>query len=229
MALKRPNTRGSRYRSKIDPITLHVAYEGAEDEKVYFESLSHAIPKQFINLLKLIPVKKSSTASAPSKVYDDLCTHLEKHKVKLNRQSDFAFMVIDRDHHFSKGHQEGTRVAIKQCRQRSIEVLCSTPCFEIWLLCHYQDITEYDETFRTAALENKNDYLKKEVRKQKAGESIQAMLLRTQTALENEARLKALRTEDTIPPQQLQSNVGQIIQLMIDHGFPIIQALSGKS
>ena len=127
MAFKRSKPKGSKYQQKIDAVTLHVAYEGAQDEADYFEQLAKSIPKRYLSLLKLVPVKKSSTASAPSKVYDDLCAHLQSNNINLNASNDIAFMVIDRDHHFSGTHQNETRPTVKACKQRNIQVLCSTP------------------------------------------------------------------------------------------------------
>ncbi|NQZ11967.1 MAG: RloB domain-containing protein [Algicola sp.] len=231
MAFERSKPRGSRYQQKIDAVTLHVAYEGAQDEAEYFTQLSQSIPKQFHSLLRLIPVKKSSTASAPSKVFDDLCTHLETHKVNLKTGQHIAFMVIDRDHHFSGNHQKETRPTVRACKQRNIQVLCSTPAFDLWILCHYIDVAGQDEAFKQKALANKkistgNTFLKGEVSKVKAGETTKAMLKRTEVALTNEEKFRGNDTEEAMPPAQLQSNVGKIINVMIDHGVPIVKALS---
>ncbi len=231
MTFERSKPRGSRYQQKIDAVTLHVAYEGAQDEAEYFTELAQSIPKQFHSLLRLIPVIKSSTASAPSKVFDDLCTHLDTHKVNLKSGQHIAFMVIDRDHHFSGNHQKETRPAVKACKQRNIQVLCSTPAFDLWILCHYINVAEQNEGFKQKALANKkvstgNTFLKSEVSKAKAGETTKAMLKRTVTALVNEKNLRGNDTEEAMPPAQLQSNVGKIINIMTDHGVPIVAALS---
>lgn len=139
-----------------------------------------------------------------------------------------AFMVIDRDHHFSDSHQQSTRTALGECRQRNIEVICSTPSFELWLLCHYIEVTERDESYKANALANRNDFLKREVAKEKAGETTRALLKRTGFALATGARLRestASATTDVMPPETLQSNVDRIINIMEQHGVPIVDAL----
>jgi hypothetical protein len=231
MAFERSKPRGSKYNKKIVTVTLHVAYEGAQDEAEYFEQLSQSIPKRFHSFLRLIPVKKSSTDSAPSKVFDDLCAHLKTHKVNLKSGQHIAFMVIDRDHHFKDNHQRETRPAVKACKQRNIQVLCSTPAFDLWILCHYVNVAEQDQAFKQKALANKkvstgNTFLKGEVSKVKAGETTKAMLKRTAVALVNEEKLRGNDTEEAMPPAQLQSNVGKILNVMTDHGVPIVGSLS---
>ncbi len=230
MAFKRSTAKGSKYQQKIDAVTLHIAYEGAVDEAEYFAQLSKSIPRQFQALLRLIPVKKSSTASAPSKVYDDLCLHLEAHRVKLNAGSDLAFMVIDRDHHFTGNHQQSTRTAVNACKQRNIDVICSTPSFDLWLLCHYVDISQCSDDYKATALANKkvsadNTFLKLEVSKVRNGESIKALLKHTAQALHNESLLRQNTPDNIMPPTSLQANIGKIIHIMSDHGLPIVTTL----
>lgn len=85
MTFSRSKPRGSKYQQKqIDPVNIHIAFEGAEDEPEYFNALKHAIPKQFAQLLELVVVNKSSTASAPVKVYEDIAAHLNTRIIKPN-------------------------------------------------------------------------------------------------------------------------------------------------
>ena len=85
MTFSRSKPRGCKYQQKqIDPVNIHIAFEGAEDEAEYFNALKHAIPKQFAQLLELVVVNKSSTASAPVKVYEDIAAHLNTTIIKRN-------------------------------------------------------------------------------------------------------------------------------------------------
>ncbi|EMF8869102.1 hypothetical protein V4T69_003262 [Vibrio vulnificus] len=68
MLLKRSSGRGSTYAQKIDPITLHIAYEGKQDEKEYFDAFSISLKKRYRKMVKLVPVPKSSTRSTPEVV-----------------------------------------------------------------------------------------------------------------------------------------------------------------
>lgn len=161
MSFTRSKPRGSGYRQKqIDPINVHIAFEGAVDEAQYFAALKRAIPKQFSQLVELIVVDKSSTASAPNKVYDDLVTHLSNRGIKLkphnrNGSDHIAYMVIDKDHFFKDGHVKNTRQTLKNAKLENIEVICSAPSFDLWLLCHYLDIATLDEQIQKALYENK--------------------------------------------------------------------------
>ena len=227
MAARPSKTRGSKYRRKIEPVTLHVAYEGASDEKSYFECLSTTIPKQFSHLLELIPVDKSSTASAPIKVYEDMAAHLDRYKIKLKNSSDhLAFLVIDSDHFFKKSHQRQTSKALAACRQLEVKVLCSAPSFDLWLLCHYVDVAGCEQEFKdklwqNQAVSNKHTFAKRAVSQAKNGESMRQLIFRTEAALKHEEQLNQGAERNEIPPQQLQSNVGIIIKTMISHGIPI--------
>lgn len=226
---QRSSSRGSKYRKKINPIYVHIAYEGKEDEKVYFEALEEKIGKRFSHLVTLIPVPKSSTESSPEKVTNDLVEHLAKNKINLNKASNhYGFIVIDKDHFFNNTHSKKTWDAIGLCTQKGIEVICSNPCFEVWLLCHYVDVSSESEEFRTSALENSKvsatkTFLKKKFSEARGMDIIHVTLERTANAYNNEEKLKRLSADaEALPPVSLQSNVGKIIKLLDDNGIPLL-------
>ncbi|TQP13295.1 RloB domain-containing protein [Vibrio cholerae] len=229
MLLKRSSARGSDYSKKIDPIIMHVAYEGKEDEKEYFECLSSILLKRYRKMVQLVPVRKSSTKSTPQQVKDDLVTHLSNSKINLKKTtSHLGFIVIDKDHFFSGTHSRSTWKVITECKQRGISVLCSNPCFEIWLLCHYLDLTTKDQLYIETALANKKvgrnskTFLKSEFSKLRNGSNIFSVLENIQTAYENENKLKGLSQEpDKLPPDDLMSNVGKIVKVLLDNGIPL--------
>lgn len=228
MLLQKSSPRGSKYLNKIDPITVHVAYEGKEDEKEYFSSLSLSLKKRFRHTVKLIPVEKTGTKSSPEHVKNDLVQHLKLNKINLNRTtSHLGFIVIDKDHYFNGTHAKSTRNAISDCKKRGIKVLCSNPCFEVWLLCHYIDFIQQDEEFLSKAIKNKRidrsknakTFLKSEYSNHRNGATIDEVLKLIKVAYENEIKLKESCEEpDKIPPDGIMSNVGVIIKTLIDNG-----------
>ncbi|HHF3022479.1 RloB family protein [Vibrio diabolicus] len=231
MLLQRSGGRGSKYAKKIDPITMHIAYEGKEDEKEYFEAFSSKLSKRFRNTVRLIAVPKTTSASAPETVKNDLVAHLKKNRINLTRtKSHMGFIVIDKDHFFSKQHQRSTWATIADCNKRGITVLCSNPCFEIWLLCHYLDVASQSEKFKNDALRNKKanknskSYLKAQVAKFRKGEDVDAMLDRIEYAYNNEAKLKNISKDPhKLPPDDLVSNVGVIVKYLLDNGIPLFK------
>lgn len=226
---QRSSTRGSKYKKKIEPIYVHIAYEGKEDEKAYFEALEEKIGKRFTHLVTLIPVPKSSTQSSPEKVTNDLVAHLAKNKININKVSNhYGFIVIDKDHFFNDTHSKKTWDAIVLCQQKGIEIICSNPCFEVWLLCHYIDVSSESEEFRASALENgkvsaNKTFLKKEFSNKRGTDTIDVTLEYTANAYNNEEKLKRLSSDaEALPPVSLHSNVGKIIKLLDDNGIPLL-------
>ncbi|ENM3807589.1 RloB domain-containing protein [Vibrio cholerae] len=229
LPINRKAARGSKYAKKIDPITFHVAYEGIEAEKEYFEALSRSISRRFRKLILFIPVPKSSTDSAPSKVVEDLVKHLDENSINL-KNANFnhkGVIVIDTDHHFSDTHNKSTQEALKICRQKGIQVVITNPCFELWLMCHFSDISERSNEFCESLLRNNKHpdsktktFSKVEYSKMKGNTSITEIITLLPDALKNEQSLNLKCANQTlIPPTQLYSGVGQIIHQMIEAGF----------
>jgi hypothetical protein len=226
MAFQRSGGRGSRYQAKkIDPVTLYIAYEGAEDEAKYFDALALKIPRQFAHLLVVVPVAKSTTASAPIKVYADLDQYLIAKNIKLS-SANKALLVIDTDHHFLGTHARSTMQVIKDCRAKNIDVLCSNPAFDLWILCHYIDVSAEEEEFLVQALVNQNDFVKKKVRFYRKGEGFDSIIKRTRVAIERENSLRAKsQNPDVIPPTDLISNVGKLFTLIEERGIRLLDSL----
>jgi len=222
MTFQRAGARGTSYRNKINPVILHIAYEGAVDEKEYFAGLSCKIPKKFSNYIKLIPVEKSNTDSAPMKVLDDLVDHISKNKVRLNDGINKAFIVIDKDHHFTGAHNRDASLCIQLCRQKGVEIICSTPSFELWLLCHYLNIHEMDDEFKNKAFLNKDDFLKRHFAACRNGAHVHEIIAKTSIAFANALALEQLSTNvDSIPPDCLQTNMTKLFHEFIENGIPL--------
>ena len=227
MAFQRSGSRiGSRYQSKkIDPVTLYIAYEGAYDEAEYFDSLAKKIPKQFSHLLVVVPVLKSTTASAPSKVYNDLDKYLTFKSIKLGNAHK-AFLVIDTDHHFTGTHVRSTKQVMRDCKDKNIDVLCSNPSFELWLLCHYIDVSEKDQNYLNDVIANRNGFMKRELGHYRNGEEFDSIIKRTRTAIDRENNLKdKSESPDSLPPRGVVSNVGKLFTLIESHGIKLLDSL----
>jgi len=209
---------GSRYSQKIVPIRLLIAYEGFVDEKEYFHAIKNFIPKRFDSLIQLIPVDKTSTASSPSAVVNDLSAYLKKENIKVN-SDNLGFIVIDRDH-WSKGtHQRALSTVIQECRQKNIDIICSVPSFDLWLLCHYLDISCEDDTYKINALNNgktsrNSTFLKSELAKNRNGESYDELISKTEFAIKNASKLNDQVNTELIFPNGLYTSVYKIIEIL---------------
>lgn len=224
---KRSAVRGSKYSKKIDPISFHVAYEGIDAEKEYFNALAESISKRFRQLIVFIPVPKSSTDSAPSKVVDDLVQHLDNNIINLNapNSNHRGIIVIDTDHHFNNTHNKNTQEAMKLCRQKGIQVSITNPCFEVWLMCHFKNISEESDAFKEKLLVNDKhessrikSFAKVEYSRMKGEKKQNEIIKLIPSAIANEKLLNG-DDDEVIPPIKIYSGVGKIIHQLIDSGF----------
>lgn len=105
-----------------------IATEGEVTEPSYFNTLfkkSQAKVK--------VQILKSKTQSAPAKVLKRLEGFLADHDI---RKTDEAWLVVDRDQWSPQDLQqlcEWTDKATNRC------LALSNPCFELWLLLHFED------------------------------------------------------------------------------------------
>jgi len=135
--------------SKPKERIIVLAYEGNITEALYFEKLKENVRfnDELIHLLSL-KRKKGDTYSAPKHVFNKL---KREAKDEFNFKSpDELWMIIDRD--------EWTNIPeiSTLCKNEgNFYLALSNPCFELWLLLHVKDISEYDEQELKAIFENK--------------------------------------------------------------------------
>jgi len=124
-----------RRSSKRKSITRHIekriiiATEGSETEPQYFESLRKEFKLRNVKLLK-----RSKTKSSPSNVI----ASLDKEKSKIERKygknkKDEYWVVIDKD-------EWQLEKVVEQIETKDYRLADSNPCFELWLLLHYESL-----------------------------------------------------------------------------------------
>ncbi|HCO24980.1 MAG: hypothetical protein CME31_28845 [Gimesia sp.] len=74
--------------------------------------------------------------SAPEHVLQRLNDYIEEFDIG---EEDEFWLVTDTDHWIEPGHIQGFISAIRQCRDKGIKVAVSRPCFELWLLLHFEE------------------------------------------------------------------------------------------
>lgn len=135
--------------SKPKERIIVLAYEGNNTEAQYFEKLKENVRfnDELIHLMSL-KRPKGDTNSAPKHVFKKL---KKEAKDEFNFKSpDELWMIIDRD--------EWTNIPeiSTLCKNEgNFYLALSNPCFELWLLLHVKDISEYDEQELKAIFENK--------------------------------------------------------------------------
>lgn len=123
-----------------------IASEGKETEKIYFNAVKNSICAGNVHMEVL---ERDSTDSSPDKVYTQLKQFQETYQLD---DDDELWMVIDRD-----GWKPHTLAEIARlCNQsRFLHFAMSSPCFELWLLLHFEDVSLMSEDERQALQKNK--------------------------------------------------------------------------
>lgn len=123
-----------------------IASEGKETEKIYFNAVKNSICASNVHMEVL---ERDSTDSSPDKVYAQLKQFQETYELD---DDDELWMVIDKDRWKTQTLAEIARL----CNQsRFLHFAMSNPCFELWLLLHFEDVSLMSEDEKQALQENK--------------------------------------------------------------------------
>lgn len=143
-----------------------IASEGKETEKIYFNAIKNSI---CVGNVHMVVLERESTDSSPDKVYIQLKQFQETYQLD---DDDELWMVIDKDRWKIQTLAEMARL----CNQnRFLHFAMSNPCFELWLLLHFEDVAHMSEQERQALKENKrvsrrgDTWLKSRVRRAMGG------------------------------------------------------------
>lgn len=122
-----------------------VASEGKETEKIYFNAVKNIVCAGNVHLEVL---ERNSNASSPDVVYSQLKQFQDTYQL----DDDELWIVIDKDRWKVK-----TLAAIARlCSQsKFLHFAMSNPCFELWLLLHYEDVASMSNDDQIALKENK--------------------------------------------------------------------------
>lgn len=190
-----------------------IATEGQNTEPLYFEALSHHPqfhnPRVHIELLPSVDGK-----SAPKYVLQALNEFKKEYRI---REDDELWMIIDRDARSwstaELSHCQST------CKQKDIHFCLSNPCFELWILLHYQCIDSLSDKEKQKIKDNKKRRHKTHCEYQiithkgvynKKKPDFEAMLEHTATAIK---RAKKLNVNGQV---DLFENIGTDIHLLVE-------------
>ena len=109
-----------------------IATEGSVTEVSYFTQLNDAaILSSNKFQIKVIPLENNR--SSPNHILRSLTNFKREYQIKGD---DELWMVIDRDRWTIQMLSD----IISQCKQKGIGFCISNPCFEIWLILHFEDL-----------------------------------------------------------------------------------------
>lgn len=137
-----------------DPSLIVIATEGQKDEQQYFEAVREKCESLGSRLkIEVIPPDghdRHPSHSSPRHVLEQLSSY--KKTYGLNTHDELC-MAIDRDKQ-SWTEAELSWVAA-ECAKKQFLLALSNPSFEIWLLLHRVDTTDYNEAQKISLLENR--------------------------------------------------------------------------
>lgn len=125
----------SRRSGNRDSRLIVVATEGTVTEKRYFDGITDQENFRDSRIhVEILPRLDSHTD--PSGTLRLLDSFKDTYELKL---TDELWLVIDVDRWGPKKLNEIARL----CKQKTYKLAISNPCFELWLLLHFQDISVY--------------------------------------------------------------------------------------
>ena len=143
---------------------------------------------------------------------------IEDNNIVYDSEFDTLCLIVDRDQHSFKNEQYDH--VVKYCNENQIKLFVSNPCFEFWLLLHFDDVTDISQV---DLKENKKDkkhnghtFAERELKKRLPGytkSSYNAYMLfhKIPVAIENEKKycedILGLKTE-------VGSNIGILLSEM---------------
>lgn len=124
-----------------------IATEGSVTEVDYFNQLQEqAVLSPLRFQIKVISPVENKTA--PNQIIKSLTNFKREYQIKAD---DELWMVIDRD----RWRVNMLSDIQTQCRQKGIGLCISNPCFELWLILHYKDLTKESDESKADLRKNK--------------------------------------------------------------------------
>lgn len=145
---RRSFTRKSGFRSKH--IRYIICVEGRATEKAYFNMFKAE------NTHIEVKVIDNKSKSHPSHVLNKLKSYLEENEISISRY-DKAWMVVDRD--VGDRSKEQLDQVYDKCILNKYNFSLSNPCFELWLLLHFENPAAKDADTSTKCKNRLKTYL----------------------------------------------------------------------
>jgi hypothetical protein len=185
-----------------------IASEGAVTEPKYFNDLKERWHNPRIHIE--VVVRDNPGLSSPEHVLGELDRFRREYHL---HEGDQLWLVMDRDP--QSWTNETLRVVARECQRRRYSLAVSNPCFEIWLLLHFEDVPNQGAARRQELIRNAKRLLKSEVARHcsTSGPHIDNFIPHTEKAI---ARAEAL---DTSPrarwPSQLGTRVYRLVKQLV--------------
>jgi hypothetical protein len=153
IAMPRERREYKRRSGFRDASLVVIACEGVETEPNYFNGFKEDAhnPRMHIEVL----TREEPGHSSPQHVLQRLARFTDEYRI---RDGDTLWLVADRDP--QSWSDEMLSAVASESRQRLCDLAISNPCFELWLLLHFEDVPNQTIERRVELQENKNGLLK---------------------------------------------------------------------
>ncbi|SCD36699.1 RloB-like protein [Streptomyces sp. TverLS-915] len=145
--ISKPRARRQEHRKFL------VVTEGTRTEPQYFENLAALLNAKAVQVVKVKPV---GIGRDPASVVKE-AERRRRQERKGGDPFDEVWCVVDVDQH------ETLPRACKEARDLGIEMAISSPCFEIWLLWHFENRTRWIDAGELKRLLGKQGFADKNV------------------------------------------------------------------
>jgi hypothetical protein len=153
MARERKGLAKRKSKEKTPYRLFVIASEGEATEKIYFDALRQVLASEtdkkaliqieFLERGKNLPKEKAKNAKGSSghlNVIKQLDAYKKEYKLV---EDDELWLVIDRD--YQNNPIENIDEVARRCKQKGYFLGITCPNFELWLLLHLKDLSEYSE------------------------------------------------------------------------------------
>jgi hypothetical protein len=200
-----------------------LSYEGTITEKKYFQDFRASELFNNNGLIEIVPLKRPrDKGSDPFSVKRLLNWAKKEYGFKI---SDEFWLIIDRDD-WESIHKLSFDGLVRECKnEENFYIAMSNPCFEIWLVLHLKNLSEFTEEekaliFENAKIGNKN-YIDILVSKLQGGHNgynkrpnPNIYLPLTKTAIE---RAKSIDNLENDYPKTIGTHLYKLIEKLIDN------------
>jgi hypothetical protein len=139
-----------------DATLFVIASEGAVTEPRYLKGLKARWhnPRIHPHVLE----RDDPSLSSPEHVLEELDRFCREYSLQ---EGDQLWLLMDRD--FQSWKPAMISAIAQECQSKGYFLAVSNPCFEIWLLLHFEDVPNQADTRKQELAENKDGHLKSEV------------------------------------------------------------------
>ena len=123
-----------------------IAAEGKETENIYFEQMKASF---HVSGVQVEILRRDTNESSPEHVYRQIQDFAAKYDMDENDQ---LWAVVDKD----QWTEQMLSGVARKCSQNKRFFFCvSNPCFELWLILHFEDVEQYSEEDKKSLSENR--------------------------------------------------------------------------